>query len=111
MPDKHRHRGLAPEDAEEFASGQWARMREAVADLSWLLTRGYARESSLKLAGDRYALTARQRLAVGRCTASDQACANRRLREMAPERLRGCDRLCIDGAFPSSGQLGQPAGE
>lgn len=97
MPDKRHHRGLAPGDAEEFASDQWPRLHAAAADLSWLLTRGYARDSSLKLAGDRYALTARQRVAIGRCAASDQACANRRNRETTQEQLRGHDRLSIDG--------------
>jgi hypothetical protein len=34
---------------------------QAVEELSWLLTRGYPPTSTLKLVGDRYALTERQR--------------------------------------------------
>jgi hypothetical protein len=49
----------------------------AVHDLSWLLTRGYSRDAALVLVGDRYRLTARQRLALGRCACSDQARARR----------------------------------
>lgn len=46
-------------------------------DLCWLLTRGYSRDAALALVGDRYQLTARQRMAVGRCACSDQARARR----------------------------------
>lgn len=47
------------------------RLQRAVADLSWLLTRGYSSTSSLKVVGDRYELTARQRVAVTRCACGD----------------------------------------
>ncbi|MFO0958378.1 MAG: DUF434 domain-containing protein [Isosphaeraceae bacterium] len=50
---------------------------EATTDLSWLLTRGYAGPSSLKLVGDRYRLAERQRLAVLRSACSDQSLARR----------------------------------
>lgn len=39
--------------------------------MSWLLGRGYADVSSLKLVGDRYNLTSRQRAAVMRCACAD----------------------------------------
>ncbi len=96
MPDKRHHRGLAPEDAAAFAPGMLPRLRAAVADLSWLLTRGYAEDSSLKLVGDRHDLTARQRLAVRRCAAADAACEDRRRRELASDALRG-RTLFLDG--------------
>lgn len=44
----------------------------AVEKLSWLLTRGYLPASTLKLVGDRYALTERQRWAVGRAAYTDE---------------------------------------
>jgi hypothetical protein len=50
----------------------------AVADLSWLLSRGYAETSSLKLVGDRYRLVERQRLAVLRSACTDDSLAIRR---------------------------------
>ena len=96
MPDTRRHRGLAPEDVAAFAPAPLPRLQQAVADLSWLLTRGYAEDSALKLVGDRYDLTARQRLAVRRCAASDQACGLRKGRELTAGALRGRE-LALDG--------------
>ena len=66
MPDTRRHRGPHPQDAELFASETHPTLREAVNHLSWLLTRGYAERSSLKLVGDRFGLQERQRRAVMR---------------------------------------------
>ena len=71
MPDHRQHRGPHPEDRELFAPAQSVRLATAVSDLSWLLSRGYASVSSIKLVGDRYSLAARQRLAVSRCSCSD----------------------------------------
>src|SRR5688500_10446127 len=53
MPDHRSHRGPHPEDAGLFAPAVHPTLRSAVADLSWLLTRGYADPSALKLVGDR----------------------------------------------------------
>ncbi len=73
MSDTRKHRGPHQADAKLFASEQWPAMQQAVADLSWLLDRGYAVPSSLKLVGDRYKLVERQRTAVKRsaCSTSD----------------------------------------
>lgn len=71
-------------------------MREAVSDLSWLLTRGYADRSALKLVGDRYSLEERQRIAVSRSACSDSARAERRTRAIEIEALRG-RALHVDG--------------
>ncbi len=78
MPDKRRHRGPHPEDARLFAENQLSSLRQAVGELAWLLTRRYARDSSLKLVGDRHNLTARQRMAVMRSACSDQSLQKRR---------------------------------
>jgi hypothetical protein len=67
-----------------------------VADLSWLLSRGYAEPSSLKLVGDRYQLVERQRIAVLRSACSDAALAGRRARQVERSALRG-RALRIDG--------------
>jgi hypothetical protein len=77
MPDARRHRGPHPHDQELFASETHAALREAVGHLSWLRTRGYAEPSALKLVGDRFSLTERQRRAVARCGCSDQQLARR----------------------------------
>jgi len=96
VPDARSHRGPDPRDAEQFADDHWPRLRAAVADLSWLLGRGYAEVSARKLVGDRHALTERQRMAVMRCACSDEALAGRLSRRLDPEALRG-RRLGIDG--------------
>jgi len=82
MPDKRKHRGSHPQDAELFAAARLPDLRAAVADLSWLLSRGYAPPSSQKIVGDRYALTKRQRVAVARSACSDHALAGRLAKRM-----------------------------
>ena len=69
---------------------------DATADLSWLLTRGYSGVGALKLVGDRYQLSLRQRTAVARSACSDQDLARRRAHQVGPEELRGRP-LWIDG--------------
>lgn len=96
MPDRRRHRGPHPEDAELFAPAAWPRLQAAVADYSWLLTRGYAEPSAMKIVGDRHALNERQRVAVARSACSDQALELRRSKQVALEGVRG-EPLWIDG--------------
>jgi hypothetical protein len=71
-------------------------LRAAHRDLCWLLTRGYPKESSLKLVGDRHGLRQRQRMALQRTAASDQERAERRRREVGGRGLRGAE-LLVDG--------------
>lgn len=82
MPDRRKHRGPHPDDAQDFAPERWPALRTAVADLAWLLDRGYSQVAALKLVGDRFELTKRQRTAVVRSsctTASREARADRRV--------------------------------
>src|SRR5258708_13581415 len=72
-PDIRKHRGAHPEDKKLFAAEQLPAMRAAVGELSWLLTRDYSLKGALKLVGDRYMMTDRQRLAVSRAACSDQS--------------------------------------
>jgi hypothetical protein len=72
MPDKRIHRGPHPADSKLFAPAAIADSRTALADFSMLLTKGYAEKSALKLVGDKFSLTERQRLAVMRSACSDQ---------------------------------------
>ena len=67
MPDKRKHRGQHPQDASLFAEKQLPNLRIAVEDFSYLLSKGYAPNASLKLVGDRFRLKERQRMAVRRC--------------------------------------------
>lgn len=96
MPDHRTHRGPHPDDLGWFAPDCWPALREAVADLSWLLSRGYANESSLKIVGDRYGLVARQRIAVARTACSDSDAARRKRHEVPAGALAG-KSLWLDG--------------
>jgi hypothetical protein len=96
VPDRRAHRGPHPEDASLFALAAWPALRQATADLSWLLTRGYARESSLALVGNRYALAARQRIAVSRAACAEAEAADRHARLRSPETI-GAAPLWLDG--------------
>lgn len=96
MPDSRKHRGPGPEDPTWFGTAAHADLRSAVADLSWLLTRGYSLPSAVKLVGDRYRLVERQRVAVQRSACSDAALVSRKSREIEVSSLRGRP-LVIDG--------------
>ena len=95
-PDTRRHRGAHPADAELFAADQLPKLRQAVVDLCWLLSRGYNLASSLKLVGDRYELRERQRLAVSRCACSDQDRQRRKTHCIPVSQIRG-EPVAIDG--------------
>lgn len=91
-----RHRGAHPGDSERFGASAHATLAVAIRELSWLLNRGFASPSSLKLVGDRHQLDARQRAATLRCAAGARDVRRRRLHEVAPHALRGAP-LAIDG--------------
>jgi hypothetical protein len=91
-----RHRGAHPADQNLFAPKHHNTLRLAVADLSLLLSRGYAPRASLKLVGDHFALKERQRLAVARAACSDQQKELRRQKLLPLEAIIG-QNLLIDG--------------
>lgn len=82
------HRGLAPGDATLFGAEARPSLRQAASDLCWLLSRGYAEVAALKLVGDRYDLTARQRSAVGRAVCTDDALSRRLARLVSPPHIQ-----------------------
>lgn len=88
-------RGPDPGDRALFSDAVVAAMRAAIADLGWLLARGYSDDAALTLVGDRYQLPARARRAVSRMAAADDRAADRRARQCAPAGLRG-RALAID---------------
>ena len=96
MPDKRTHRGPHPADEKLFAAGAISNLRTAIADFSLLLTKGYAEKSALKLVGDRFSLTERQRLAIMRSACSDQQLESRKQRCVALTNLAG-QSIAIDG--------------
>jgi hypothetical protein len=96
MPDKRSHRGPHPADEKLFAPEAISDLRSALADYSLLLTKGYAEKSALKLVGDRFSLTERQRLAIMRSACSDQQLASRSKRRIEISDISG-QPIAIDG--------------
>jgi len=96
MPDKRTHRGPHPADLKLFAPAAIDGIAAALADFSMLLTKGYAEKSALKLVGDRFSLTKRQRLAVMRSACSDRQLASRKQRCVPVNNLAG-QPVTIDG--------------
>ena len=96
MPDKRTHRGPHPADRKLFAEGVISNLQMAITDYSLLLTKGYAEKSALKLVGDRFSLTERQRLAVMRSVCSDEQLVSRNRRRFELESLTG-ESIAIDG--------------
>lgn len=72
------------------------RLREALADMYYLLSRGYPAKSSLALVGNRHRLRARQLQALQGMACSAQEVENRAGRGLIPENLAGAT-LYIDG--------------
>jgi hypothetical protein len=96
LPDRPSHRGPDPHDARAFGPDAHPALRAAVADLSWLLDRGYTRVAASKLVGDRWRLTERQRKAASRCACPDSQLAGRLCRRIEPEELAS-EPLSLDG--------------
>ncbi len=96
MPDKREHRGRHPEDNRLFAEEKWVVLRLAANDLSWLLERDYAMTSSLKLVGDHFNLTQRQRMALMRSSCGQSKVKLRQDKLVAAAKLAGTI-LEIDG--------------
>ena len=96
MPDKRTHCGKHPQDDTLFSESARSQLQQAVSDMSWLLSHGYANKSSLKLVGDRFDLLQRQRMAVMRCACSDDEQAARFSKRADPADLRH-QPLLVDG--------------
>ena len=96
MPDKRKHRGAHPDDARLFAPDALETLRRAMQDYSWLLSNGYASKSALKLVGDRFSLTQRQRMAVMRSSCGDENLSRRLSKQISREALTG-KVLLLDG--------------
>ncbi len=96
MPDRRTHRGPHPADIKLFAPAAISKLKAGLQDFSLLLTKGYAEKSALKLVGDRFSLTERQRLAVMRSACSDRQLKSRKQREIEISDLPG-QSLTIDG--------------
>jgi hypothetical protein len=96
MPDTRKHRGAHPQDPALFAKDQLPKLRAAVGDLSWLMTRGYPAKAAIKLVGDRFGLNERQRLAMSRAACSDQSKSHRTATCVAVSSINN-EHLIVDG--------------
>jgi len=96
MPDKRVHRGPHPSDAKLFAEDKIGDIRNALADYSLLLTKGYGNKGALKLVGDRFSLTERQRLAVMRSSCSEEQFDSRKKKEISITETAG-EEIAVDG--------------
>ncbi len=72
-----RNRGKQPNDDKWFGPRWHPVFKQAVDDLCYLYTRGYAENSAIQVVGDRYKLNKRQRKAIVRISCSDQQVAKR----------------------------------
>ena len=96
MPTHQKHRGQHPQDAHLFGVRYQADLQTAVHDLSWLLSRGYAEKSSLKLVGDRFRLKERQRKAIARAVCTDAQRIERQKKRLSIRDLKD-KKVVIDG--------------
>lgn len=96
MTHEERHRGTHPGDTLIFADAEVPKLRTALKDYCWLLNRGYAAPSSLKLVGDKFQLVERQRLLVMRNGSTENQRLNRQATQRIPIALAGQD-LYLDG--------------
>jgi len=91
-----RIRGLQDDDGRFFSPLQIAKLLTAQEELRYLLDRGYPIKSAATFAGNHHQLTARQLLAVTRCTSSAQSLLNRQAKRLSPEDIAG-QTVYIDG--------------
>ncbi|MGE5788892.1 MAG: DUF434 domain-containing protein, partial [Myxococcales bacterium] len=96
MPDQRQHRGPHPRDESLFGVQFHAVLREAAVHFAWLLERGYSSDAALKLVGDHFSLTVRQRQALQRGTCGDAARAQRLARRILPPEVAN-RVLLVDG--------------
>ncbi|MEM8909724.1 MAG: DUF434 domain-containing protein [Bacteroidota bacterium] len=84
-----RNRGKQSSDDQWFAHKWHPILTEACNDLGYLLSRGYAAPSALQLVGNRYRLNKRQRQAITRISASQQAISKRQAALCPLESVKG----------------------
>lgn len=96
MPDTRQHRGAHPSDIRLFEASKLPVLRTASFELSWLLSRGYAPASALKLVGDRHKLNKRQRVALSRAACSDQEKQARQMKCLEVQAIQE-QEIIVDG--------------
>ena len=82
MPNSQKHRGANPKDYAAFSEKNLENLKQADFDLSWLLSNGYSQNASLKLVGDKFSLTERQRKAINAASADKESLELRKEKEI-----------------------------
>ncbi len=94
---KSRNRGKESKDDLLFGTVKAkTKLKEAVKDMSYLLSRGYGERSSLQLVGNRYRLNVRQQKALQGMTASEEQLERRKSTHFFKEELKH-KVIAIDG--------------
>ena len=96
MPNRQKHRGQHSNDPKIFNEKWIPSLNEAVDDLSFLLSRGYTDNPAIKIVGDKFKLTKRQRMAVWRAACKNEALIQRKTTRIAPSQLKNKE-ICVDG--------------
>ena len=91
-----RNRGKHPNDDKLFTEKWQTVIKEAVFDLSYLLTKGYGEKSALQLVGNRYRLNSRQQKALMRLSGNRNIIEKCNLKHISANELAG-KMIEIDG--------------
>ena len=89
-------RGFDPDDIRQFSDEALPLLQTAQEEMCWLMNRGYPMGSVTELVGGHHQLTARQRIALQRATATERQCAIRQATQMSMSEARG-RLVLIDG--------------
>jgi hypothetical protein len=92
-----KNRGKEASDDDLFGTEKMQfKLKEAVTDLSYFLSRGYGEKATLALVGNRYRLNSRQQQAVRGMSASQNQIEDRQSKEIQSKELEGKE-IAIDG--------------
>ncbi|MBL0738183.1 DUF434 domain-containing protein [Flavobacterium sp. GN10] len=92
-----KNRGKEASDDDLFGTEKiQLKLKEAVTDLSYFLSRGYGEKATLALVGNRYRLNSRQQQAVRGMSASQSQIEDRQSKEIQSSDLEGKE-IAIDG--------------
>ena len=96
LPDKRKHRGPDPRDAKLFGPAPLRLLRQAAEDLQEFFERGYSRDATITLVGNKYQLQKRQRTVLMRGAWGRTHSASRRDRTVRAEAALP-SRVVVDG--------------
>ena len=96
MASENRSRGKEGSDDRLFSLKAQTQIKEAVKDLCFLLSRGYAEKSAVQLVGNRYRLNVRQQKVLHGMAAGEEQLSRRKRHLITPDEMKGKE-VFIDG--------------